>query len=754
MSLHSEKLSFLRSFVKPNIKQRFIISVIALTICPLLVMSFIMTHQTTSVLLAYYKEQDYAKTVSNVNLFELQIDSIMNTRLTLSMDKDIADHYSTDNLQGIYDLRKNMRKLSAAQPCIKEVYLFIPSDPLFFSTKSSYSVTTFCNKYGIGEEMFTDAVNHCEYPGTVRYAMNHYTLLESLLFFLPIPGSASNHILIVDVSVANISNLFVSNVENSEELFIAVDLKNENGFFVNNPVAKSELTIENILQAINGFPIEFIQQEAKINNRGYLITSVVVPSFPLRLLKVIPNEFLVSKTIERKSQWVVAVLLVSLSALFLFLFSSSILFKPLTKLTKYISSRGWTSNSKNSEVEYVRSYLMHINEQNDQLNSEIQYLQSVHKRDILIRLFDGLVENNIELAPLFSDFPPTLWSNTDFKYFVYAVRTRQDSPSSAIMSKVSDLFGKTPEMHSVCFQYLQHYLMGIAIITSNRFTPSDSFFVSCADAVNDLLHHQCILGVGGEYIDPIFGPQALIEAVCSCDNNEHSDAATVMFNMGASNIDYEDMISLLSDISKLNEISDELLARTVSEARNIIKNKEISFGNARYLCFKTIYALWSLSKIYSCETADGKLPMNEIILCLNRDDLCSFIQVYSDGFFTRLEESKTRKQSILYNEMLVYLEKQIPNMDFSLQNMAGHFSMSLPIMTKYFKDRNGKSIADYLANLRLQRACELLEQTTLTVKEIGEAIGYNNVTSFIRRFRSDMGITPGQYRDDSDKYRK
>ena len=44
-------------------------------------------------------------------------------------------------------------------------------------------------------------------------------------------------------------------------------------------------------------------------------------------------------------------------------------------------------------MEYVRSYLIHINEQNDQLNSEIQQLQSVQKRDTLTRLFEGSVED-------------------------------------------------------------------------------------------------------------------------------------------------------------------------------------------------------------------------------------------------------------------------------------------------------------------------------------------------------------------------
>jgi len=53
---------------------------------------------------------------------------------------------------------------------------------------------------------------------------------------------------------------------------------------------------------------------------------------------------------------------------------------------------------------------------------------------------------------------------------------------------------------------------------------------------------------------------------------------------------------------------------------------------------------------------------------------------------------------------------------------------------------------DYLTLLRSARARELLEETDLTIREIGAQVGYYDSGSFIRRFKQVTGMTPLQYR--------
>ena len=56
------------------------------------------------------------------------------------------------------------------------------------------------------------------------------------------------------------------------------------------------------------------------------------------------------------------------------------------------------------------------------------------------------------------------------------------------------------------------------------------------------------------------------------------------------------------------------------------------------------------------------------------------------------------------------------------------------------------NFSNYLATLRIDRAKELLRTTDMSVDEISSAVGYTNVTSFGRKFKQEVGLTPTQYR--------
>jgi AraC family transcriptional regulator len=64
-----------------------------------------------------------------------------------------------------------------------------------------------------------------------------------------------------------------------------------------------------------------------------------------------------------------------------------------------------------------------------------------------------------------------------------------------------------------------------------------------------------------------------------------------------------------------------------------------------------------------------------------------------------------------------------------------------------FKAETGRSPARYLKALRLERARELLETTSLSVKEIRALIGLNDESHFARDFRAAYGLTAQAYRE-------
>ena len=63
-----------------------------------------------------------------------------------------------------------------------------------------------------------------------------------------------------------------------------------------------------------------------------------------------------------------------------------------------------------------------------------------------------------------------------------------------------------------------------------------------------------------------------------------------------------------------------------------------------------------------------------------------------------------------------------------------------------FKAEVGQSPTQYLQELRLMKACQLLETTGLKITQVGLAVGYQDHSHFFRNFKARFGLTPSQYR--------
>jgi transcriptional regulator GlxA family with amidase domain len=78
----------------------------------------------------------------------------------------------------------------------------------------------------------------------------------------------------------------------------------------------------------------------------------------------------------------------------------------------------------------------------------------------------------------------------------------------------------------------------------------------------------------------------------------------------------------------------------------------------------------------------------------------------------------------------------------SVAAIAKSLGVSLGRMERAFKAELGLGPADYFRQMRMERARDLLEHSTMPVREIGLACGYASFSSFVRAFRKTFGTTP------------
>lgn len=82
----------------------------------------------------------------------------------------------------------------------------------------------------------------------------------------------------------------------------------------------------------------------------------------------------------------------------------------------------------------------------------------------------------------------------------------------------------------------------------------------------------------------------------------------------------------------------------------------------------------------------------------------------------------------------------------SVEDIAEHFYISRSYLSRVFKAHTNSTIIQTLQQVRLQNACDYLENTQMSVQNISDAVGYGDVTFFIRAFKKTYGTTPLQYR--------
>lgn len=130
----------------------------------------------------------------------------------------------------------------------------------------------------------------------------------------------------------------------------------------------------------------------------------------------------------------------------------------------------------------------------------------------------------------------------------------------------------------------------------------------------------------------------------------------------------------------------------------------------------------------------------------NRRSICQttmgllFMQLMN--YTDRLVSGSTEEAAIV--KVLRYIEENYRT--GSLTEIADTLHYDLYWLSREIKRRTGKTYKELLQEKRLTQAAYFLKHTSLRVEEVGEAVGYRNLSYFHRIFQERYGVTPKKYR--------
>ena len=160
---------------------------------------------------------------------------------------------------------------------------------------------------------------------------------------------------------------------------------------------------------------------------------------------------------------------------------------------------------------------------------------------------------------------------------------------------------------------------------------------------------------------------------------------------------------------------------------------------------------------------DPDIPEHRPLL----DCLCRCYQVFDekpDGYELEIQQEMTRFWQLLYHltqslhgkqnahvddhrikQMLLFIAEHYAE-HIQLEDIAAAAFMSTRACGRCFQSQLGTTPFAYLTDYRIQRACEMLVNTTLPIGEIALQCGFCSNSYFGRIFREKTGMTPNDYR--------
>jgi two-component system response regulator YesN len=137
--------------------------------------------------------------------------------------------------------------------------------------------------------------------------------------------------------------------------------------------------------------------------------------------------------------------------------------------------------------------------------------------------------------------------------------------------------------------------------------------------------------------------------------------------------------------------------------------------------------------------------VNDLQEASDNDVIYSWTMNIFDRMMDVIYISRDNAEYHSVRQVIEYLQEYY-NEDLTLEDVARKVHISPSRLSHLFKDELGLTIIEYLTDIRITAAKQMLENSDLMVKQIAEKVGYQEASYFTRVFKKNTGVSPAEYR--------
>lgn len=217
---------------------------------------------------------------------------------------------------------------------------------------------------------------------------------------------------------------------------------------------------------------------------------------------------------------------------------------------------------------------------------------------------------------------------------------------------------------------------------------------------------------------------------------------------------FKDNLALTSQEETFAILRKLLSVNDIEKASSLVSEMILSFKNNPDVGIRTIYSRIinalsvacykngkSILQLLGSENISGSI--------LNTFDSLDEIAENLKNIITSNLQSVSRENdsaSGVMKQIKQYIDNSFTDSELSTNKLSKEFCISLGYLSASYKKEHGITISKYIISKRINYAEKLLKETELSVSEIAETSGFNNLSYFMRLFKNAHNLTPSQYR--------
>ncbi|UPK44934.1 helix-turn-helix domain-containing protein [Paenibacillus pabuli] len=448
-------------------------------------------------------------------------------------------------------------------------------------------------------------------------------------------------------------------------------------------------------------------------------------------------------------------------------FSSRLAYNPIQQLLRYgehLRRSGQDSAPQGNEIEYIRSSLSYLNDQTEKLNRYIEGIQP----DLRDRFFQKLLQfsgswrgsslveectrHGVSIEGQYLVLVVKVENLVKKKRFlpsegpiiVFALKNVMDE----LLSQNDDLRGYVVDKNDSDSVAILHF--DSAMSSGEVRQRVCRYAEDIHDALDQYLSFSATVGVGssGQLVTVA---ESFREAQLALQYRLFDDAENVLF--------YEDIVAIernpvfMYPREMETEMMESLWNGTLPEAEDVLHrfSKRVR-GSGSYTIMIQGYHMLLSAIIQFMETKGpgmlerlgGNLFDQLLENQTSREMHDWFIGVLFPLCIEISQDLRTHSSRHIIQRVCEHLNLQ-PEGVQSLSDCAELVNVSPSYLSRLFKKEMGVSFIEYLMNLKVQKAKELLKDTDCTITEIAERVGYSE-RNLNRAFQRFVQMSPNQYR--------